>query len=334
MTKVSIVVTAYNRKNYVLYALKSATSQDANKSEYEIILVKNFLDSEIDNYCNENCVTNILATGTVGEYINLGINAARGDIICFLDDDDLFTQNKVSNLINIYERTHFSFLHNNYLEIDETGKIRPPFMKKLHFNNNRNVNELLIEKIGPKDVNSFIKNEGDFNISCMSVSRKTALTIAEKVKQINACQDGFLFYSGINEGKAVHTGLTLTLYRVHHSTSNKLDTFTEYRNNLCKDVLSQLNSLQILFSFHLNNNVHRAIESAIGLRMIKLRTFKCKPDNSHINLLNICKNILIPFNLFNYVWMIVYFVSLMTGLFAGKAIFSFIRQTMMTVDKM
>lgn len=331
--KVSIVITAYDRKKYVLGALKSAICQDASKSDYEIILVKNFLEPEIDNYCFENSIETILATGTVGEFIYLGIVAARGDIICFLDDDDLFSEKKVSSLIYFYEKIHFSFFHNNYSEITESGEIRSAFMRKLHFNNNQNGKELLFEKVGRRNINLLIKNESDFNISCMALSKKTALRIAENVKQIKACQDGFLFYSGINEGKAFHTDLKLTLYRVHNSTTNKLDNFKEYRDNLCKDVKSQLNSLETLFSFYLNNDVHSAVESAIGLRIIKLRTFKCRLANPALNFLNVCKNLTIPFNLYNYVWMTAYFLSVITGLSAGKAIFHLIRQTMITSNK-
>ena len=43
----SVIVTAYNRKEFLLEALQSAVNQTLKREEYEIICIKNFKDAKI-----------------------------------------------------------------------------------------------------------------------------------------------------------------------------------------------------------------------------------------------------------------------------------------------
>jgi len=45
---ISVVVTAYDRKKYLLGAVLSALNQTISKDLYEVIVVKNFHDETID----------------------------------------------------------------------------------------------------------------------------------------------------------------------------------------------------------------------------------------------------------------------------------------------
>ncbi|MCW1293277.1 MAG: glycosyltransferase [Candidatus Parvarchaeota archaeon] len=65
---ISVIVTAYNRKEFLLNALKSAVNQTLDRKFYEIIVVKNFNDNEIDNYIQQNNIKEINMDGTVGEF--------------------------------------------------------------------------------------------------------------------------------------------------------------------------------------------------------------------------------------------------------------------------
>lgn len=66
----SVIVTAYNRKEFLLDALQSAVNQTVPRNKYEIICIKNFKDTKIDNYIKNNGVISILEKEkSVGEYI-------------------------------------------------------------------------------------------------------------------------------------------------------------------------------------------------------------------------------------------------------------------------
>ncbi len=67
---ISVIVTAYNRKEFLKEALASAVNQDLNRDFYEIICIKNFKDANIDSYIKENNIINIVEDNRkIGEYI-------------------------------------------------------------------------------------------------------------------------------------------------------------------------------------------------------------------------------------------------------------------------
>ena len=51
---ISVIVSAYDRKKYLLEALKSVTDQSLPRDTYEIILVKNLNDETIDKFAEQN----------------------------------------------------------------------------------------------------------------------------------------------------------------------------------------------------------------------------------------------------------------------------------------
>jgi len=51
---ISVIVTAYNRRRYLPFALKSLEAQTLPKDKFEVIVVKNFDDKESDNIISRN----------------------------------------------------------------------------------------------------------------------------------------------------------------------------------------------------------------------------------------------------------------------------------------
>jgi len=58
---ISVIITAYNRKEYLLNAIKSVINQTLDKKYYEIIVIKNFNDKNIDDFINENKIISIIS---------------------------------------------------------------------------------------------------------------------------------------------------------------------------------------------------------------------------------------------------------------------------------
>lgn len=48
--KLSVVITAHNRRKFLRAAVDSVLSQSLARSEYEVIVVKNFRDQNLDRY--------------------------------------------------------------------------------------------------------------------------------------------------------------------------------------------------------------------------------------------------------------------------------------------
>ena len=51
---ISVIITAYNRKELLLAAFNSALNQALSRDKHEIIVTKNFRDSKIDSYIKKN----------------------------------------------------------------------------------------------------------------------------------------------------------------------------------------------------------------------------------------------------------------------------------------
>jgi glycosyltransferase involved in cell wall biosynthesis len=90
---VAAVITAQDRRKYLPDAIRSAVTAGAD----EIVVVRNFsdpLDESIRLRCNDILVTD----PEIGAKHVAGLAAARSDVVCFLDDDDLWEPGKVASV--------------------------------------------------------------------------------------------------------------------------------------------------------------------------------------------------------------------------------------------
>ena len=57
--KITVIITAYDRKKFILNAVKSALNQKIPESNYELIVVKNYNDKTIDSFLDKNGIKNV-----------------------------------------------------------------------------------------------------------------------------------------------------------------------------------------------------------------------------------------------------------------------------------
>ena len=130
--KISVIITAFNLEQYIKEAIQSVLNQKFDLSHVEIIVV--------DDCSTDNTPAIIKSFGNSLKYIRLsankgvllatieGINASTGDILCFLDGDDVWKENKLALVTAYFEKiNNLSFLSHNYEYIDDRGM---PFKKK------------------------------------------------------------------------------------------------------------------------------------------------------------------------------------------------------------
>ena len=73
------VVTAYDRRQYLLGAVRSALNQTLPREFYEVIVVKNFRDEEIDRWLESSGARLILSQSPEqGEHLAAALEEARG----------------------------------------------------------------------------------------------------------------------------------------------------------------------------------------------------------------------------------------------------------------
>jgi len=106
--EVSLIIPAYNAKDYIARSIDSALASDFEN--LEIIIVNDGSTDEtqkiIDWYDKnyENIVSIQKENGGVADTRNVGIENARGKYIAFMDNDDLIRPNMISSLYNAIEK--------------------------------------------------------------------------------------------------------------------------------------------------------------------------------------------------------------------------------------
>ena len=106
---VSIIIPSFKIDNYsdLVDAIDSLLNQ--SYADIEVIVVshtsKNLYEKIVKAYVTQNKVKVIFSERSLGAYAarNVGIKAAHGDILAFLDDDAVADEKWVENLVNTYQ---------------------------------------------------------------------------------------------------------------------------------------------------------------------------------------------------------------------------------------
>ena len=214
----SVIVICYKRKNFLLRAVKSVLSQDYPRDKIQIIVVKAFYDDEVDSFLKENNIHAVFSdTDYQGKSVADALTAATGNIVCLLDDDDIFYSNKLSKVSQIFQTDEGIYLSvNNYNIIDSNGAVI-----KSNFRKAERKNQF---KLGPRafhpddyDLNIMLNAIGmAFNSSRMCFRRGIIANRLDLVSRISYLVDTVQIVLCLNDGKSI-ASLTeeLTGYRIH-----------------------------------------------------------------------------------------------------------------------
>ena len=243
---ISVIITAYNRMEYVLDALKSTTEQSLSRQLYEVIVVKNFQDTNIDAFAEANNVINIYSENkTLSGKIIEAINIARGNILCFLDDDDMFYRKKLEYVFKKFnESNNLCYLHNNFTAIDREGK------PLVYYNKNP-----------------------DFNMSSISIRRE--IINGEAFGNVTKSIDTLIYLYAKESGMELKIdSRELTYYRVTdqsvtHSFTN-FNSFMEFSHNSLNIILNSY--IQMLPFFH-SRETRGILKHKISFTKIRLNIF-------------------------------------------------------------
>jgi glycosyltransferase involved in cell wall biosynthesis len=97
---VSVVITTYNRRQYVRAALESVLAQDYRDKEI-IVIDDGSTDGSADELSGLPLQYVWKENGGISSARNLGISLSKGDLIAFLDVDDLWKKNKLSTQVRL-----------------------------------------------------------------------------------------------------------------------------------------------------------------------------------------------------------------------------------------
>ena len=218
---ISVIVTEYKKRGYLIHALRSVFNQTLDKDKYEVIVVKNEEDKEVDDYARKNGAKVIISNERwLGPKIAQGLEEAKGDIISLLEDDDMFTQDKLENVYNIFKEEKINEIRNEILFIDSNNNILSnPII-------NNNFYKYYVNKYNYELKKYFYILGGN---SCISVNREL---LDEDIKYYKIAVDIYMAINAIckSEDKNVlYYGKPLTYYRIHpQNTVRRFNTLEQH----------------------------------------------------------------------------------------------------------
>ena len=128
----SIIVPVYNVETYLRKCIDSLLHQDIGREEYEIILVDDGSTDTSGSICDEitrefsNVVVIHKSNGGLSSARNVGIDAASGDFIQFVDSDDYLNRDVLRGLLEQVARQNLDILRFNYQNVNTKGEVFEP----------------------------------------------------------------------------------------------------------------------------------------------------------------------------------------------------------------
>ncbi|QGR19755.1 glycosyltransferase family 2 protein [Stygiolobus azoricus] len=226
---ISVIISAYDRREFLKNAIRSVYRQLLDKGLYEVIVVKNFEDKEIDDYIAKLGYKNIIYdTPKYGEQISAGIEESKGEILAFLEDDDEFKQEKLSKIYNVFTtQKEVSYFHDTreYIYNDKIIDINtkdPKISEIIKYLEEITPHEdVLIDPFDKRVKNFLVKYYGiAVTVSLMSVRRSCIEDKMALLKQIDVGVEDFIPAFAAECGKLFHAADRLTRYRIHNKNSS------------------------------------------------------------------------------------------------------------------
>jgi len=222
---VSVIVYAYRRRQYLLDAVRSVLAQDVDRSLFEVVVVKDFTDPEIDAELARGSPTVRVITGDLrvtGEMLSTAVEQARGEVICFLDDDDRFRPGKVGGIAELFRSDpSLGFVRNGSLAITAQGEPLPSWDRISQ--QPRQSFDLLPSASPSYALRKALHFRAQCNTSLMSFRAGALRPWLPYLRRIPAAQDSFLFFLATMTGMRIHVEASRwNDYRFHPSAGHSM----------------------------------------------------------------------------------------------------------------
>ena len=232
--RVSIIVTAFNRKEFIIDALKSIERQTIDKSLFEVIFFRNFEDETLNKSFETKgwIKTFIPSNNNIGNWLAEGILAAKGDVICFLDDDDLYHPQRLEKILFLFDRYEdIALIRNDIIIFSHFDKIT---FDTLDYSCNNFKIFWSAHNIG--EIARLVRKSAALNLSSIAIRKSLFSDSIKGLDDLVTGPDFFMLYSCIASGNGIALlDEKLSYYRIHestvHSKSDDLDRVIEKELN-------------------------------------------------------------------------------------------------------
>lgn len=205
MLKISVIIPTYKPGVYIYECIDSLLNQTLDKGLYEVILVLNgprepYL-SDLLTYVQKqaNVVLLYEKSAGVSHARNMGLDKARGEYVCFVDDDDIVSIEYLSSLLKVADRRTLVVADvNNFIEniSNSSDDYISKTFRKFRQNRKGNIFELrsFLSTVWGKVIPVNVIENYRFN-SNLQIGEDTLFmfAISKNVKEIRLA-DGAIYY--------------------------------------------------------------------------------------------------------------------------------------------
>ena len=195
-----------------------------------MIVVKNFDDPESDSIISRNGWRSIYSNESYqGRFYLAGLEEAKGYVITFLDDDDMYVNSRLAEVHKAFTTYKgLIYFHNSQTVIDKEGREAPGVKQQRVSKNIIKAEDAVISVEALREVSKrykvdlvgfvlrFVRAHADFNGSSMAVRREVIEAVSGLLRELPIGIDIFTFSSALKAGGLLYfTDRRLTLYRAH-----------------------------------------------------------------------------------------------------------------------
>lgn len=253
----SVIVVAHDRKEYIIDAVKSVLSQDYKQGTIQIVVVKAFNDHVIDDFLKQNGIYFIFTDAIpIGAKFYEGLKVSQGDIICLLEDDDIFSKHKLKKLNDIFSKNSDLWLAvNNYKVINGRGEEVNSYFRY----SERSSQSIMTDQIfsGPAyDLKTMLMRLSmTFNNSRMSFRSALKPKLMELYPKTSSLVDNLpIIFTILNNKSVAWISEYLSSYRIHDNNASVNFPEDERQNKLKASYCRIETDARIIRDYLVNND--------------------------------------------------------------------------------
>lgn len=260
--KISVVITTKDRVDFLIRCIESIHSSSLLPNE--IIIVNDGGCELKQNIFNDNSIINIINNKVSfggNKARNQGIKASSGDVIFFLDDDDAYTQESISERLKLFDDPE--------VVLAFTG---------IKFVNSDNLELILREKNPTVGVITYKELLAEGNLigttSCVAVRRKAIFDAGLFDENVVALQDYETWLRVSKQGKVANDNESNLIYTIHSSNnqiSSKYERYLNAANYIHNKYKDDLDKYKLNDRFLSQRYLRVAISASSSSEVVKLK---------------------------------------------------------------
>ena len=263
--EISVILVAHDRKPYITTALNSVYNQTIDRAKFEVIVVKNFLDEDIDRIISLYNFNNVFTNEKeLTKKLEIGLSESKGKIITILEDDDFYENIRLNIVLNTFSSNSIIFYHNDFKMINGNGHIINKYSQRDNIVFSMKSNNLI------QLFNKVIRYRGHHNLSSMAFERCFFEKVINNFQNVTFAVDLIFFLEAISNGGNLFFDCNQLTYYMRHDSASTVLNFNMITNS--QVIANDYQTVSVLKKL-LNKETNPMLVNKIKLMIIERKIY-------------------------------------------------------------